>query len=693
MCGVAITVDDDEKITRIAGDSDDPFSQGHVCPKAVALRDVHDDPDRLKTPMKREGSRWLPIGWDEAFDEVAERIRSIQKTHGRPAVAMYQGNPTVHNLGSMTLGQLFTRALRTPNKFSATSLDQLPQMLAALEMFGHQLMIPIPDVDRTDYLLMFGANPLVSNGSLMCAPGIERRLTALKKRGGKLVVVDPRRTETAAMADRHLAVRPGADAYLLLAMINVVLAERGPQLGRLERHTVGLADVARIAKAFPPERVAARTQIDAETIRAVALELVDASSGVAYGRVGICTQEFGGLCAWLLNVLCAVTGNLDRQGGAMFTTPAVDVLGADKYVGLRGSFDRRRSRVRGLPEFGGEFPTVTLADEIETPGEGQIRALITSCGNPVLSAPNGRRLDRALASLELMVSVDIYLNETTRHAHYILPATFGLERDHYDLAFHVLAVRNTAKYGTPTFARTSEQRHDWEIWRELAWRLAPPGLERQAKKLFFQRLTPAHLVDLGLRAGPYDLSVRALKKKPHGVDLGPLVPRLPDRLFTRDHRIDLAPAIFLADVERLEARLVTETNGALSLIGRRELRSNNSWMHNSARLVKGKERCTLLIHPDDAKARELEDGALVTVASDVGAVDVAIETTDDMRRGVVSLPHGWGHDREGIRLRVAQERPGVSINDLTDDGLMDDLSGTVRFSDVPVTITRSSKGR
>lgn len=689
MCGIAIEVTADGEIGKIRGDEQDPFSRGHICPKAVALKDVHEDPDRLKRPLKRQGDDFVEVGWDEAFDDVAKRITEIQKAHGRRAVGLYQGNPTVHSLGGMTWGPVFARALKTPNKFSATSLDQLPHMLAALQMFGHQLMIPIPDVDRTDHFLILGGNPVVSNGSLMTAPGIERRLKDLAKRG-RLVVVDPRRSETAALADRHVAIRPGTDAYLLLAMLHVVLGERGAKLGRLEPFTVGLADVEKIAAAWPPERVAALVGIDAGVIRELALDFADAKSAVAYGRVGLCTQAYGGLAAWLVNVLNIVTGNLDRVGGGMFTTPAVDALGAERWVGLRGSYDRRRTRVRDLPEFGGEFPAVTLAEEIETPGEGQIRALVTTAGNPVLSSANGRRLDRALAQLDFMVSIDIYVNETTRHADYILPPTFALERDHYDLAFHVLAIRNTAKFSEPLFEKSDDQRHDWEIFRELAWRLEPKPAGRFAKKLAYRRMSAADIVAIGLRAGPHDVTLAALKAHPHGVDLGALEPRLPERLFTRDKRIDLVPKIYLDDLPRLEADLETPRNGSLSLIGRRELRTCNSWMHNSHRLVKGKERCTLRMHPDDAAARGLESGARVTVASAVGEIEAPLEITDEMRPGVVSLPHGWGHDRDGIRLRVATEHAGVSINDITDDGLTDPLSGTVQFSDVPVTVTATS---
>lgn len=690
MCGVEITVEND-RITSIRGDDDDPLSRGHVCPKAVALKDIHEDPDRLKVPMKRIGDRWEEIGWKQAFDEAGARLTEIRRTYGRHAIGLYQGNPTVHNHGSILYAQFFARALGTHNKFSATSLDQLPHMLAGLLMFGHQLLMPVPDVDRTKLFLIFGANPAVSNGSLMTAGDVVKRIRDVENRGGEVIVVDPRRTETAALASEHLAIHPGTDALLLAAMIRTILKERGARLGRLESFTEGLELIERNVEPFSPDRVAEPTRIPAERIRSLALRFADAEPAVAYGRIGVCTQEFGGLSAWLINVLNTITGNLDRAGGAMFTKPAIDAVKVASGMGLSGTYGRRKSRVRGLPEFGGELPAAVLAEEIETPGEGQIRALVTSAGNPVLSSPNGRRLDRALAGLDYMVAIDIYVNETTRHANLILPPTSALEHDHYDLAFHLLAVRNTAKYSPALFEKPEHMRHDWEIFLELTKRIQTPRklLDRVTLPVRnrFLALGPRPILDLGLRTGPWRLSLSALEKNPHGVDLGPLEPCFPHRLQTKKKTIDLAPAPLLEDLERLERRTARATNGALSLIGRRELRSNNSWMHNSERLVKGKPRCTLRMHPQDASARGLSNGQQVRVKSRVGAVQVPLEVTDEMLPGVVSLPHGWGHDREGIRLGVAERNPGVSINDLTDDALLDELSGNVRFSDVPVEVT------
>jgi anaerobic selenocysteine-containing dehydrogenase len=699
ICGVVVETDG-ERVTSIRGDAEDPFSRGHVCPKAAALKDLHEDPDRLRRPVQRVDGAFREIGWDEAFDLVAERLRDVQKRHGRDAVAVYQGNPTVHSLGSMLFAPAFVRALRTKIRFSATSADQLPQMLAAYAMFGHQLLVPIPDIDRTDHLLIFGANPVVSNGSLMTAPDVAKRIEAIKARGGRVIVLDPRRTETAEIASEHHFVRPGRDALVLFGMIHTLFAEDLVRTGALSPHLAGAGEVRAAAAAFSPERVAGAAGVPAETIRKLARDFARAERPVCYGRVGICTQEFGGLSAWLINVLHALTARLDAPGGAMFTRPALDIL---RSVG-RGHFGKWKSRVRGLPEFGGELPVAALAEEIETPGDGQIRALVTSAGNPVLSTPNGGRLDRALAGLEFMVSIDPYVNETTRHAHVILPPTTPLERDHYDAIFHALAIRNTARFSQAVFEKPAEARHDWEIFTALAERLRPKkrglaGLRARVESAVTRRLGPRGIVDLGLRLGPYGdklvplrkgLSLRTLIDNPHGVDLGALEPCLPGRLYTKDRRVQLAPAIFLADVPRL-ARLLdaapADADG-LVLIGRRQLRSNNSWMHNSLRLVKGPKRCTLKMSPADAGARSLANGDRVRVRSRAGAVDVDVEVSDEMMPGVVSLPHGWGHDRPGVKLSIATQHAGASVNDLTDEQTIDALSGNADFG-VRVTVERA----
>ncbi|MBS1109500.1 MAG: dehydrogenase, partial [Anaeromyxobacteraceae bacterium] len=621
-CGITVQLEEG-RVTGIRGDRDDPFSRGHVCPKAAALPDVMNHPDRIREPMRRIGDRWEPVSWDEALAEAADRITAIQRTHGRNAVGMYVGNPAVHGHGAILGIPLLSKALGGRSRFSATSVDQLPQMLAALEMFGHQLLFPVPDVDRTGFLLVLGANPIASNGSLMTAPGIAHRLSALRARGGRLVVVDPRRTETAAVADRHVAVRPGGDAALLLGILHVLFAERLDRPGRLADFTDGLDRLREIAARHAPERVAARAGVAPEAIRSLAREFAASPTAVCYGRVGISTQEFGGIASWLVNALNLVTGNLDRAGGAMFTTPAADVVALNARLGSLGSFGRFRSRVRGLPEFGGELPVATLAEEIETPGDGRIRGLITFAGNPVLSAPNGRRLDRALAGLEFQVAIDLYRNETTRHAHLILPPTFGLERDHYDLVFNGVAVRNVARYVKAVVTPPPGVRDDWDILLGLAFALRARGGGGRRRNLgttlrVARALGPRRILGLLLRFGPHPLSIGTLERAPHGVDLGPLQPRLPGRLFTPDRRIRLVPQVFEEDLARLDAALdavPVARSGDLLLIGRRRLRSNNSWMHNVARLVKGPVACTLMVHPEDAAARGLAPGGEARVRS------------------------------------------------------------------------------
>jgi anaerobic selenocysteine-containing dehydrogenase len=700
MCGIEIQTDGD-RIVSIRGDDADPFSRGHICPKAVALKDVHEDPDRLRGPVRRVGDRWESVGWDEALDEVAARLVDVQARHGRDAVATYFGNPSVHSYSALLAGARFGRALGSRNRFSATSVDQLPHHVAVTHLYGHPLLLPIPDIDRTSFLLVLGGNPVVSNGSLMTAPDVARRLRDIRARGGSLVVVDPRRTETAALADTHLFIRPGADAWLLLGLLRVIFEEGLAQPGRLADFTDGIDTVRQLAMPFEAERVARATGIAAADVVALARRLAVAESAGVYGRMGVSVQPFGTLCQWLIQVLNVVTGNLDRPGGVMFTRPAVDFV---EYVGRGIDLGRapRRTRVRGLPGFGGEFPVAALAEEILTPGPGQIRALLTAAGNPVLSTPNGRRLDEALSSLEFVVSVDFYVNETTRHAHLILPPTFALERDHYDLVFHALAIRNTAKYAQPLYAPAPGARHDWEIFAGLVQRLERLDRTRRAglrQRLADRWLTPRRTLALGLRFGPYGsgarpwrggLTLGQLERQPHGVDLGPLQPCLPGRLRTPGRRIDLAPRAIVGDIERLlgapPGPPPAPVERELSLIGRRDPRTNNSWMHNSRRLVKGPVRCTLLMHPEDARERAIADGALVRVSSPRGSVEVPAELTTDLMRGVVSLPHGWGHDRPGVRLAVASAHAGASVNDLTDEQRVDALCGNAALNGVPVVV-------
>ena len=683
MCGLEIKHANGQ-VLSIAGDKKDPFSRGHICPKAVALKDIYQDPNRLKKPVKRTADGWQEISWQQAYAEVTTNLRAVQARHGHNAVAVYNGNPSVHNSGTMLTSTGLWKVLRTQNMFSATSTDQLPHHFAAWQLYGHPLLMPVPDIDHTDFMLIIGANPIASNGSIMTAPDVANRLAAIQKRGGKVVVIDPRRTETAAKADTHHFIRPGTDVFLLLAMVQTLFAENLVELAHLKDTLTGVDELRELTSAFLPEAVAVQTGISADDIRQLTRDFARAPSAVCYGRVGVSTQAFGGACLWLVNVLNALTGNLDQRGGYMLTKPAIDFMATAKVPYQR--YDRFRSRVRNLPEVMGELPVSCLAEEILTPGEGQVRALITSCGNPVLSTPNGRQLDDALEALDFMVCIDIYINETSRHAHIILPPATGLEVAHYDLTFHTLAVRNTAKYSQPLFEKADGAKFDWEIFQDLQARLSDPDFDESTA---VAPQNPEQKIEMGLRYGPYKLALTDLKENPHGIDLGPLEPCLPERLLTVDKKINLAPALMVKDLDRVAHALRTSTLTSefpTLLVGRRHLRDNNSWMHNSERLVKGRNRCTLQLHPDDATRLGIDTGDTVRVASRVGAIDVPAEVTDTIMRGVACMPHGYGHNRPGVRLDVAQAHAGVSINDLTDELFLDDLTGNAALCGVPVRV-------
>ena len=685
MCGLEIKYKKNE-IISIKGDKNDVLSKGHICPKAVALQDLYQDKDRLKTPIKRTEHGWQSITWDEAFDEVVSKITSIQKKYGNNAIGTYRGNPNVHNLGAMLFGTPFIQSLQTQQKYTATSVDQLPHHITSLEMFGHQMLIPIPDIDHTDFMLIIGGNPVISNGSMMTAPDFSNRLKAIQERGGKFIVIDPRYTETAKLADQHYYIKPGKDALLLLALIHVIFKEKLENNEHLSSHLKDWDLIKNIANEYSPENISSIIGISKDEIKKLAREFAMAESAVCYGRLGVSTQEFGGICIWLVNVLNIITDNFDKEGGAMFTLPAVDLVGMSVKTGKTGSFDRRRSRVRNLPEYSGEYPVATLADEILTEGEGQIKAMVTIAGNPVLSTPNGKQLAKAFEKLEFMVAIDIYINETTQYADIILPSTTGLETAHYDLAFHQLAIRNTTKYSEPLFTKTEDQKHDWEIFNALTQRIT--GKANPA--------TPEIVLDFMMQSGPYKdkgISIKTLKENPHGIDLGALKPGLPNRLFTKDKKIALAPPILIKDLKRLNQQFNVwkkEKNADFPfyLIGRRHLRSNNSWMHNSSRLVKGKERCTLLVNTSDALKLDLKDHQKVSVTSNVGTINIPVETSDEMMQGVVSIPHGWGHHYENIKMEVSQNNAGVSINDLTDAMKIDELTGNADFSGTKVRIEK-----
>ena len=722
-CGLEIAMDG-RQVVRIRGDRDDVFSHGFICPKGSTLKQLQEDPDRLRRPQIRRGSEWKEVSWDDAFAEVQQGLEGVWERHGREAVAIYLGNPNVHNLAGQLYLRPLIKALGTNNRFSASSVDQLPKHVSAGLMFGGPLLMPIPDLDRTDHLLMLGANPYESNGSLCTAPDFPGRLEAIQERGGKVVVVDPRRSKTAAKASEHVSIRPGTDAHLLCAIAQTIVAEERVDVGRLAEHLNGLAELPQVLAPFTPDAVAPVCGIDADTIRRMARELCDAEAAAVYGRIGTHTAEFGTIAAWAVDVVNVLTGNLDRPGGAMFPLPA-----AGRRPGEAGgpgwAMGRWESRVKGFPERIGEFPVATLADEIETPGQGQVRALVTVAGNPVLSTPNSGRLDAALASLEFMVSVDVYRNETSRHADVILPPPSPLERSHYDIAFYGLAVRNVANWSPPVLDLEPGMIPEAEILARLALIAAGQGsdadpaivddllltgllasIRKSEPELIGDRddaaildllhgdTAEARVIDLMLRAGPYGegfgadpdgLSLEKLESNPHGIDFGALEPRLPEVLDTESGCVELTPQAIVEDLGRLAHSLDRNGDGMV-LVGRRHVRSNNSWMHNIDVLMKGKPRCTLQIHPDDAARLGVADGGTARVTSRVGTVEAPVEITPDIRVGVVSLPHGWGHDVDGTSMSIAAAKPGVNSNVLTDETAVDALSGNAVLNAIPVDV-------
>jgi len=727
-CGLEITIKG-ESVVRIRGDRDDVFSKGFICPKGSTLKQLHDDPDRLRKPLVRRDGVHVEVDWPEAWAEVERGLGGVIERHGRESVAVYLGNPSAHSLSAMMFNRALLQGIGTRQRYSASTVDQLPRQVAGGYVFGTPVSVPVPDLDRTDYLVIMGANPYASNGSLCTAPDFPGRIEAMRARGGTLVVVDPRRSRTAEEADRWLPIRPGTDALLLAAVVNVLaaegLADPGPHVAP---HLNGMSEAIAACEPFTPEAVAAATGLDAEEIRRLARELAAAPSATVYGRIGTTTTEFGTTASWLIDVVNTLTGNLDRAGGAMFTSP---VAGSATTRGAGGSgqgfrIGRGSTRVSKHPEVMGEYPAAAMAEEITTPGEGRLRALVTVAGNPVLSTPNSVRLDAALEDLDFMVSVDIYLNETTRHADVILPSPSQLQRGHYDLLLLQFAVRNVANYSEAPLPLHPGQPDEWEILAKLALiaqgqgaeadpalvdDLAIAGLVGRAvvdpsspihgrdpdevlEQLSAER-GPARQLDFMLQTGPFGAafgavpggaSLRQLQEHPHGIDFGALEPRLPDVLRTPSGKVELAPPELLADVPRLVAAMHALASQPLVLVGRRHLRSNNSWMHNIGVLVKGKPRCTLQVHPDDAARLGLRNGGVARVTSRVGAVDAPVEVTDAIRPGVVSLPHGWGHGQPGTRMRVAAERPGVNSNVLADHEAMDPLSGTSVLNGIPVEV-------
>jgi anaerobic selenocysteine-containing dehydrogenase len=715
-CGLEIQ-HDGKKVIAIRGAGNDVFSAGYLCPKGVALKDLHEDPDRLRAPMVKRDGRFVEVSWDEAFAEIERRLLSVIERHGRDAVATMIGNPAAHKFGLLMYFPRLAKALGTKNLYSASTLDQMPKQLASGLMFGHWLSVAVPDIERCDFMLMLGANPMASNGSLWTVPDFRGKAKAMRARGGKLVVIDPRFTETAAIADAHHFIRPGADVFLLAAMVHTLFDEQLVKLGAIAEHVVGVDAVREAVLPFAPEAVAERCGIAAGTIRELARTLAATERAAVYGRIGTCTQEYGSASSWLVDVLNVLTGHLDVPGGAMFPKAAAF---AANTAGPSGSgrgviTGRHKSRVSGAPEVYGELPATCLAEEIETPGAGQVRALISIASNPVLSSPNGERLAAALDQLEFMVSLDIYVNETSRHADVILPGLSPLEDSHYDVAFPMFSFRNHARYSAPIFV--ADRPSEWEtlvrlaaIVKGLGAKADVQALDDEAVAADVSRLAgpqadavlaavsryhgPERLLELSLRSGPYGdrfglkpggLTLAKVMEADGGVDLGALAPRVPEILRTPSGKIELAPPSLVDDLKRPAADLARPAPEFV-VVGRRQVRSNNSWMHNLPLLAKGPFRCTALVNPADAARLGLADGGRARIRNGERSVEAQVELSAEMMQGVISLPHGWGHALPGSQLKVAAERPGVNLNALLDDELRDPLSGNAVLSGVAVQV-------
>lgn len=708
-CGLAVEVENN-RIVGLRGDKEDPHSRGHVCPKGMCLPELHSDPDRIVEPQRKTaGGEWESVSWSGAFDDIAGRLAGIIAKHGKDAVAVYAGDPATRHYANLFAVAAFLITLDTKNLFTANSLDSLPRQLASYLLYGNSGMLPVPDVSRTDYFLILGGNPVVTNGSVMTAPGFSRHIRDLQARGGKLVVVDPRRNETARLADEHYFIRPGADALFLLAVIHTVFEEKLDKPGVMRGKVSGWNKLRRLADDFSPESVAAATGMAAEHIRKIARDFAGAGAAACYGRMGICAQDFGTTATLLADALNIVTGNLDRAGGFMFAGAAVDLAGLMALLGMSGNLGRWRTRGSGLPEFNGELPAVELANEIETPGPRQIRALITVGGNPGTVVPNSARINSAFAKLDFMVCLDPYINATTRHADYILPPTMGLEQDHYPVVSYSIAIRNTAKYSPAAVKPPAGVRHDWAILWELSQRLAArrAGAPKLLEELLVsagKRFDPKAALQLLLDGGPYGLraaltpgrkriTLKELEKTVHGIDLGLHTPQL-----TGNKRVNLVPDLLASDLGRVRlwrdrhGAGEGDTSGELLLISRRQSRFINSSLHNIEKLASGPDQCVLEINPADAAARGISDGEAVSITTGNGTIQTTAAVTGDVMAGVVSFPFGWNGKLSGTRMSVSDRHSGANVNDITDETLVDSVSGMSAFNGTPVCVSRIAPG-
>jgi anaerobic selenocysteine-containing dehydrogenase len=713
MCGLEIHVESGA-VAGIRGNRDDVWSRGHLCPKGVSLGSVHHDPDRIRQPMIKVDGQWQEVSWDAAFRRCTELLTPVIEKYGIGAVTAYTGNPLAHSFSLARYAGVLMGMSGMPVTYSPGTVDQWPKNLSSHLMYGLWWNFPVPDIERTDLLVIMGANPAASQGSLLAAPDVMGLIDGIRKRG-KVIVIDPVRTQTAARADEWLPIVPGTDAALLLAVAHTLFDENLVDAGP---HVDGVDTMRRVAADWPPERVSVVTGIDEDRIRRLARELAGTERSVVYGRIGLCNQEFGSLASWMVDVINILTGHFDTPGGAMFPQPAAWSITTQPLPGLEGGlpeFGRWHTRVRGAKEVLGQAPVSCMTEEIATPGDGQLKALITVAGNPVLSTPGGDKLDEVLPMLEAMISIDLWLNETTRHADVILPGLSPLEQPHHDDLILLFAIHSISNYSAPVFD-PGDRPHEWEILIRLTglctgtpaedvdvaaiddgffdYLAFTRGVDGAEIRKLYDHGGPERMLDLTLRTGPFGdqygtnpggLTLDLLKANPNGIDFGPMVPQLPDILDMPDKKIRLAPQYLLDDLPRLAARLERPAE-PLVLVSRRHLRSNNTWMHNVPALMKGKDRCTLLIHPDDAARCGVSDDDVVTVKSEAGEIKVPVEITDAIKPGVVSMPHGWGHGKSGTRMSVANGSPGANTNALSLPTFLDEPSGNGALNGIPVTV-------
>jgi anaerobic selenocysteine-containing dehydrogenase len=712
MCGVSVHVEGG-RVTRVRPNPEDVWSHGYLCPKGTTLGHLQNDADRLRAPMVRNGATWREVSWDEAFARCEEIIHGILERHGRSALAARTGNAVGRSSTLSRYVAAFSQLARI-TRYTSSVVDQQPKNLACQLMYGDAWKMAVPDIARTDYFLVMGANPAESKGSILSFPDVLAEIERIRQRGGRTVVIDPVRTRTAKRADEWIPIVPGSDALFLLAMAQVLFADDLIDLGRLEEHVNGVERLGEICREFTPESVAAVCGIPAETIRRLAHELSAAPTAAVYGRIGLCTQEFGTLASWLTDVIAILTGHFDTPGGLMFANPVAPFM---EIFPIRpfsaGSF---HSRVRGAPEVLGEVPAACLAEEIDTPGEGQLKGLITLGCNPVVSAPDSDRLDAALPLLEGMISIDLYRNETTRHADVVFPATPAFEQPYSDVWSWIYALRSGIKYNEPLLPSPPDWVPEWQILLRLGALCAGMTNDeidiKQLDDAYFTTLCtwadldpdpileaspepgPKRIIDMTIRTGPWGdrfgerpdgITLETVLAAPNGLDFGPAIPRLPQMLETESGKIELAPDYIVADIPRLRG-LLERNRPSLVLVGRRHARSLNSWMHNVEVLVKGKDRCTLQIHPDDASRTGLSHAGLAKVSNDTGSVTVTVEVSDDITPGVVSLPHGWGHDRDGTQMDVAKRHAGVGSNVVSPGDLLDTISGNAVLNGIPVRV-------